>query len=330
MLAKVTDLHKHGYAAVLAPLLRDVHILEQDGVFIERVGRNVKGTIFCVSADNLAAHGLSGFVESFKEGYVCRFCLATREQFKATEARQFSLRTKDSHDLHVQTIQERDTCSNHFGVKASCVLRDSLDYFHPITGFPPDVLHDLPEGIVPVELSLCIKTMIQMKYFTLECLNQKIASFPYQHADKVDRPQPIPKTFLSRGTIGGNRHENATLLRLLPLLVGSVVPEADGAWTVLMELKEVVHIMAAVSPQPMILRAVEPDQARKLKLSSRPASVDALIAVIKQQLKIDLDFSLKYEDPDFDGKLTFLSDIDELPQKAVVHVSFQQDSSSVA
>lgn len=242
LLAKVTDIHKHGYAAVLAPLLRDVHILEQDGVFIERAGRNVKGTIFCVSADNLAAHGLSGFVESFKEGYVCRFCLATREQFKATEARQFSQRTKDSHDLHVQNLLESDTCSNHFGVKASCVLRDSLDYFHPITGFPPDVLHDLLEGIVPVELSLCIKTMIRMKYFTLEYLNQKIASFPYQHTDKVDRPHPIPKTFLSRGTIGGNGHENATLLRLLPLLVGSVVPEGDGAWTVLMELKEVVQL----------------------------------------------------------------------------------------
>ncbi|XP_026100116.1 uncharacterized protein LOC113070979 [Carassius auratus] len=88
--------------------------------------------------------------------------------------------------------------------------------------------------------------------------------------------------------------------------------------------------MAALSPQAMILRVVEPDRARKLKLSSRPASVDALIAVIKEQLEIDLDFSLKYEDPDFDGKLTSLSDIDELPQKAVVHVSFEQDSSSVA
>ncbi|KAF3845425.1 hypothetical protein F7725_008588 [Dissostichus mawsoni] len=85
ILVKVTDLRKYGYAAVLAPLLHDVRILEEDGVFIERVGQNVKGTIFCVSADNLAAHGLSGFVESFKAGYLCRFCMATREEFQATE-----------------------------------------------------------------------------------------------------------------------------------------------------------------------------------------------------------------------------------------------------
>lgn len=67
---------------------------------------------------------------------------------------------------------------------------------------------------------------------------------------------------------------------------------------------------------------MNPDRARKLKLSSRPASVDALIKIIKEQLKIDLDFELLYEDPDFDGKLTSLADIEELPQRAVVHISF--------
>lgn len=89
--------------------------------------------------------------------------------------------------------------------------------------------------------------------------------------------------------------------------------------------------MAAASPQqPMVLRVVEKDRARKLKLSSRPASVDALINFIKEQLELDLDFSLLYEDPDFDGKLTSLVDIEELPQKAVVHISLSQDSSSIA
>lgn len=244
LVVKVTDLRRYGYAAVFAPLLRDIYTLEKDGVFIERVGQNVRGTIFCVSADNLAAHGLGGFVESFKAGYVCRFCLGTLEQFQVTEVREgkFPQRTKASHDLHVQAAQGSDTLSSHFGVKVGCVLRESLNYFHTITGFPPDILHDLLEGIVPMELALCIKEMIRLKYFTLEYLNTKIASFPYQHTDKVDRPHALPKTFLSRGTIGGNGHENATLLRLLPLLVGSKVPEDDRVWAVLMELKDVVEL----------------------------------------------------------------------------------------
>lgn len=78
ILVKVTDLRKNGYAAVLARLLHDLHTLEKDGVFIKRVGQNVRGT---VSAYNLAAHGLGGFVESFRAGHVFRFCIGSAEQF---------------------------------------------------------------------------------------------------------------------------------------------------------------------------------------------------------------------------------------------------------
>ncbi|MED6237121.1 hypothetical protein ATANTOWER_019250 [Ataeniobius toweri] len=88
--------------------------------------------------------------------------------------------------------------------------------------------------------------------------------------------------------------------------------------------------MAAEDPQKMILRVIEADRVRKLNLSSRPASVDALIEILKEQLELDCDFSLLYEDPDFDGKLTCLVDIEELPQKACVHISLKPDSSSLA
>uniref|UniRef100_A0A8C1HNB5 Uncharacterized protein n=1 Tax=Cyprinus carpio carpio TaxID=630221 RepID=A0A8C1HNB5_CYPCA len=70
----------------------------------------------------------------------------------------------------------------------------------------------------------------------------------------------------------------------------------------------------------MILRVVEADRARKVKLSARPASVSALIQILKDQLQLDLEFSLQYEDPDFNNQLTSLDDINELPQKAVVHI----------
>ena len=65
-MCKVTDLQKYGYAAVLVPLLHDIRSLDQDAVFIESIGQNVKGTIFCVLAHNLAAHGLGG-VSSLSE-----------------------------------------------------------------------------------------------------------------------------------------------------------------------------------------------------------------------------------------------------------------------
>uniref|UniRef100_A0A1A8RMU7 Si:ch211-182e10.4 n=1 Tax=Nothobranchius rachovii TaxID=451742 RepID=A0A1A8RMU7_9TELE len=80
----------------------------------------------------------------------------------------------------------------------------------------------------------------------------------------------------------------------------------------------------------MILRVVESDRVIKLKLDSRPASSDELIKILKEKLEVDCDFNLKYEDPDFDGRLTCLVDIEELPQKSCVHISLTQDSRSVA
>lgn len=51
--------------------------LEQVGVFIPLLGRCLKGTIQVVAADNLGAHSIAGFNESFSGGYICRCCTAT-------------------------------------------------------------------------------------------------------------------------------------------------------------------------------------------------------------------------------------------------------------
>lgn len=246
LLCKVSDLQKHSYETVLSPLLKDLQTLEQDGIFIEALGECIQGTVLCVAADNLAAHGLAGFVQSFRRNYICRFCCCTTEQIQTIEVSdgEFSMRTKESHDLHVQNVVQGEH-PTHFGVTGDCALSKRLQHFHPITGFPPDILHDLFEGIVPVELALCIGEMIRRKYFTLEYLNTKIQTFPYQHSDRVDKPQLIPKNFASKQSIGGNGHENSTLLRLLPLMLGSKVPEGDDVWNILMDLKEIVqHVLS--------------------------------------------------------------------------------------
>ncbi len=93
----------------------------------------------------------------------------------------------------------------------------SLSHFHVTTGYPPDVLHDLLEGIVPGELALCFALLIKKKYFSLEELNRIIKNFPYKWKDKTNCPQGVPQTFASRKTIGGNAHKNWCFLRLLPL-----------------------------------------------------------------------------------------------------------------
>ena len=102
--------------------------------------------------------------------------MATTELFQENEVGNelFVMRTKESHDLIVKQILDSDSSGSKFGVKRACVLSESLQHFHPTSGFPPDLLHDLLEGIVPAELALCLKEMFRLKHFSYEYLNHKI------------------------------------------------------------------------------------------------------------------------------------------------------------
>lgn len=73
LLCKSEDLKHYGHEKILEPLLRDLSILEKDGIFIHLLGTFIKGTVYCVVADNLAAHGmalLKAFQESSFVGFV--------------------------------------------------------------------------------------------------------------------------------------------------------------------------------------------------------------------------------------------------------------------
>ncbi|XP_039905983.1 uncharacterized protein LOC120745310 [Simochromis diagramma] len=119
LLCKSVDVKQFEYKVVLDPLLKDLVTLEQEGVFISCLGRNIKGALHCVVADNLGAHAISGLVESFNGPYVCRFCLGHSSEYQTYEVRSgvFPLRKKDDYDLHVQAVKENPNLVPHFGLK---------------------------------------------------------------------------------------------------------------------------------------------------------------------------------------------------------------------
>lgn len=76
-----------GYEKVLQPLIHDIVSLEQHGVYVQQLGTSVKGTVLFVAADNLAAHSLAGFHESFTVDKFCRVCMASRNDTQKQEVR---------------------------------------------------------------------------------------------------------------------------------------------------------------------------------------------------------------------------------------------------
>ncbi|XP_070410625.1 uncharacterized protein [Nothobranchius furzeri] len=245
VLCKSNDVKTYGYKKILEPLLHDLLTLEEHGVYVSKLGTFVKGTVHSVIADNLGAHALAGFIESFSGHYICRFCTAQKEEIQSTDVYSgaFTLRTKEIHEAHLKTAQDTETSC--FGVKRACPLTEHLNHFHVNTGYPPDIVHDLFEGIVPFELAVCLNILISKKYFTLEFLNTCILKFPLKWSDKKNRPHLIPHTYSSRKTVGGNAHENWCLIRFLPFLIGDIIPEDELAWQVILDLKEIVELVVA-------------------------------------------------------------------------------------
>jgi len=78
VLCKADDTKKCGYQNVLELLLADLQSLKKDVVFISGFGKVIRGTVIGVVSDNLGAHSVAGFLESFTRSYICRFCLGER------------------------------------------------------------------------------------------------------------------------------------------------------------------------------------------------------------------------------------------------------------
>lgn len=247
VLCKAGDVKAFGYNKILEPLLNDLRSFEENGIFVPCLGQIVKGTVFSLIADNLGAHSVGGFVESFSGSYVCRFCVGQRSQFQEQEVRAgaFPTRTREEYDLDIERALAESTHSR--GVKRHCAITQKLSHFHVTTGYPPDVLHDLFEGIVPTELALCLNVLIKKKYLTYEELNGIIKNFPYKWKDLTNSPPGLPPNFASNRSIGGNATENWCLLRLLPLMIGAKIPEDEQAWQLLLSLSDVVSVVMSPS-----------------------------------------------------------------------------------
>lgn len=116
VLCKTSVVKEHVYGKILHLLIQDLVTLEEQGLYLQQLGASIKGTVLYVAVDNLAAHFLAGFYESFTANHMCRF-MATRDEMQVSEV---------THDKHVEDVSVNPTMSKECGVKSSCILRDKI------------------------------------------------------------------------------------------------------------------------------------------------------------------------------------------------------------
>ena len=84
-----------------------------------------------------------------------------------------------------------------YGVKQNSIL-NNLEYFHVTSGLPPDIMHNIFEGVAVFEFKSMLSVFIQdLKLFTLTTLNRRIQHFPFGFPDAKNKPLPLPIHILS-------------------------------------------------------------------------------------------------------------------------------------
>ncbi len=244
LLCREQDFKFFGQEVVFSPLIKDLKDLEDCGIVL-RNGKVIRGCVCAIAGDNLGSHGIGGFVENFsRSAFFCRFCDIDRQTFELTPLSTGSKRSKQSYQQHVQELGAGATDSVR-GIKFDSIF-NQLHYFHVCQpGLPPCLGHDLFEGVVSVDMALCINHLVnQEKLFTYVDLNRSISQFTYLGNEADDKP---PEFSPGSEKLSGHAVQNWCLLRVLPLLIGDRIknPCENGVWKLILLLREIVAYVCA-------------------------------------------------------------------------------------
>lgn len=156
-------------------------------------------------------------------------------------AKNANLRTPQSYDQHSLVATEE----NHvYGIKRRSILND-LNYFKLGNSLSVDIMHDILEGIAPLEIKLFINEVVTMKKISLYDLNERIRLFNYGELSQCVKPSTI---VLDKpgGLIGQKAAQTWCLLRFLPLMIFDIVSDdLFPKYNIILVLLEIVSICFA-------------------------------------------------------------------------------------
>lgn len=118
---------------------------------------------------------------------MCRYCLATRNEFHSNPLMDFTHRNPANYNETVQLLESNPQMQTHHGIKGDSVF-NKLSHFHICQpGLPPCLAHDLFEGVVDYDLAMCLQFLIKTeKWFSYEVLNARLKAFPGESSNKLN------------------------------------------------------------------------------------------------------------------------------------------------
>jgi len=232
-IAHSQDLKKYTADAVMQCVLEELTQLHDVGFITSLNGHSQHFRCFLtqVVGDNLGLHSLLGYAENFSRAtYACDLCMATQEDIQMTFSESKLIpRTAEMYDQQTTDLVSGVISTRECGIKRQCVLT-RLPYYHPAWNESADAMHDLFEGVLPLETKLFLHHLIfEVRCISLQELNQRIKSFDYGHCGSRDKPSVVNETHLkaSDSSLGQRSAQMMLLFSALPLIVADVILRAD-------------------------------------------------------------------------------------------------------
>lgn len=224
LLCGENDLKQFGCAKVFADILLYLKDLEENGVTAG--GETVQGALYCIAGDNLGSHGIDVFTENFSNSrYFCRYCEVTRDEFQKEPNLCGQQRTADTYNTAFTSLS--DESREVKGIKLRSVFNDLQNFHVCQPGLPPCLGHDIFEGVLSYDLALYLKYFIkERKWFTCTQLNRRM-------------PCSVKSGALN---LSGQAVQNWNFLRLLPVLIGDKVQNADDDEAQKISLSQVAYL----------------------------------------------------------------------------------------
>lgn len=270
LVCNMNDIKKYGLNTILKPIIDDMKLLETDeGVEIQ-IDKNtfytLRAILHIIIGDALSVSEMFGLL-SPAANFFCRECMCSRNDLKNFTHTDRILRTKELHEDQIKSILDGSSRPNEFGI-AQCSILNSLKYFHSTHNFSYDLMHDLWEGVLPMEIKYVLRYfIIEKKYFDITSLNKRINNFRWGPLESKNRPSAnftYPMLYkIKLKTIRQKAIQCWVLLRAFPFLFGHLIPVESNQYMELISLlSKIVQIV--VSTQITEYMLCELDRCIKL------------------------------------------------------------------
>lgn len=245
------DIRQYGFSIVLERFMQEVHTLETSGIAIEvngGVSRQLFGTLYQVTCDNLGLNALFGLTKAFKCDYFCVHCYATQSDIQMFfREDQFVMRDRLSYDEDCKAaVQSHCTVR---GVTSECLLNKSC-YFHVMDNKTNDSMHTLLEGIVPFEIGCILHKLTCEKQFSLDWLNEKLAAvYNLLTIERRNRPHEIVSVQCKGKGISPAMKavQMWSLIRILPLALMQLPVQKHPGFLLLLHLCHLTNLVFSPS-----------------------------------------------------------------------------------